>query len=842
MQGIAIASVLSRILWNFYWMHQDNTIFTSITDKNDGRILDVPPSPSAPLLLLRNNEFSSNYSGGFDLWTMEDPFAGEQAAHQRRLERQQRTRPPPAANQTAGSSSNTEAAVKLRKDKVITIGTSMDNDHDWKSLCQGAGLSSSSRVVITRALTASAGPALALLLSKQCGVEHIVGVDSLLPNLRKVRMKAMNVYQMLYRSINDFQLVVPTATAGIARLDDSVELEWLIQFHPSHIIHMEEDTTTTNDKLLEEHQDGTATASNLWDEYMSRKSQRLYYLHHSVHSLHQLLRYGQSRSDKRGPLVFLHVVTTTAAKTTKTTHNLATTRIHCLLSECYSSLTGGRVRMQQMELPASIYGPTVGTTTSSSATPVDNSTFFTMHNKLFVDDAMAGILTALHQRPGLHRMTVNTATSDATATSKKESLRGVQTLAYRLSLEHPYGAAAKEKNTVTHHNDTYAAVTAQYRQTYGLHTTRFPCASSCNGPTSPPCQPSAFDVIIPITLTVTEKCKYVVYLLDFSAHLKELFKPMQSGGTPLLCRIAFVSGKSPVVQVAVARHVATENRNSEGVPAASTKEEALQRYNGKLKSNGWTLVWLAHDDETTLTDAEYALVRMEPGKFFAPEVAKAMLSGTSTFVEHPDLGLQRILSRIDRAALPRHMRKEERSGIKVSRFVEHPAENARAVALFVSEHSSKTFQAKTIAEYAKHIATDSSLAIPRRQITFYRHASHFVQTDWNRPEDESRQTVYFPFPFQWVSKDLVVHDMHLEAARMLRCSWYDEHLYWGHSNRGAEELSLAYVLGKRRIEASIGPGLDGDPSWVPVWDGNQQRVLTHKNTEVFLRIMKREQN
>jgi hypothetical protein len=119
-----------------------------------------------------------------------------------------------------------------------------------------------------------------------------------------------------------------------------------------------------------------------------------------------------------------------------------------------------------------------------------------------------------------------------------------------------------------------------------------------------------------------------------------------------------------------------------------------------------------------------------------------------------------------------------------------------------------------------------------------------------------RDTVYQSFPYQWTRLSLLIHDFTMEESRQLRCDWFDEYLFWG-SNRNLEELSLAYVIGKRRIEGGIGPNLEDsdDTSWSPLLkntgDGDEMepgdndemesdRVVNKRGAEVFIRMMKRQ--
>jgi len=434
-----------------------------------------------------------------------------------------------------------------------------------------------------------------------------------------------------------------------------------------------------------------------------------------------------------------------------------------------------------------------------------------------------------------------------------------QAAAFQYDQDFPYGVMATQGRVRQQSGAEFDATDAQrYRDTYGMHQTRFPCASSCaNGPASLACQPTVFDHhgVLAASHAATKGCQYVVYLVDFSLDLEELFEPQMtgSGSDPRLCRLVFVSGKSPLVERAIAERVqadhltlrsSTNNNDKSSDTSSLTQDEALQRYNGRIKSNYWTLVWLPHDDESTLTDAELALLRIEPGRFFAPSVAKAMYTESQVFAEPPDFALLRILSQLDRRPIPRHTVQERRSGVSVTRWVERPAERGRAVALFASEAPYQPVSASEYAKLAANVTTATSL--PRRQLVFYRQAAHWVQTNLHRPEIENKKQVYKLFPFQWISLGLLVHDLHMEQARTLRCSWYDEHLYWG-SNRFADELSFAWLVGVRRIEQSLGPGLMEDPSWVPVLvkkggaagDEERQRDVNKRGFEVFLRFLQR---
>jgi hypothetical protein len=364
-----------------------------------------------------------------------------------------------------------------------------------------------------------------------------------------------------------------------------------------------------------------------------------------------------------------------------------------------------------------------------------------------------------------------------------------------------------------------AAILTRYREAYGVYSNRLPCASSCGANAA--CTASVWDPIIPLTQKATEQCLYVVYVVDFDANLRALNKPAKKD-QPLLCRLAFVAEQSPLAQNII-------QRGGE---------------NGKMVVDHWTLFWLPKDD-TTLSNAELSLIQLEPTRFLHHKIRKAMYAGASSYAEPPDASILNILVRLDHQAMPRHFVKEYRSGTKLSRFVERLAEPARSVAFFGSEPS---IPLRNVNDYQKLAEQDPMIKLSRRQVAYYKQTSHWIQMDMNRPDMEMRNTMYAPFPFKWVSMGLIIHDLQVDAARTFRCQWLDENLYWG--SRGADELSLAYVIAERRIEGIL--GLDVDNDWIPLQVTGQPvssrdkfelfvppRVTTAPNAaEVFLRILK----
>jgi hypothetical protein len=373
--------------------------------------------------------------------------------------------------------------------------------------------------------------------------------------------------------------------------------------------------------------------------------------------------------------------------------------------------------------------------------------------------------------------------------------------------------------------------------TYLTNPSRLPCSSSCVS-TSTACLPSAWDDVIPHSREATKGCQFIAYFVNFSSSLETLNAPRAQGND--LCRVAFVSGESKVVQNTLLKRQQSVNTNLTSLSPAT-----FLQANGKIRVDGWTLIWTPVGDDETLSDADNALPVIDPSRFFADSVKKAMFIGAPEFEKTSDSMLLRVFLHMDRPEFPEHSIRETRSGTKVSRWVPQPSERARRAMLFAGEPPANEMP-RNAEEFVK--MAGAKKMIPAKQLSFYTQAAHLVQTNDLRPEFEMRDTVYPSFPYQWTRLSLLIHDFTMDESRQLRCDWFDEYLFWG-SNRNLEELSLAYVIGKRRIEGEIGPNLEDsdEASWSPLLKSTgdddemePDRVVNKRGAEVFIRMMKRQ--
>jgi len=349
-------------------------------------------------------------------------------------------------------------------------------------------------------------------------------------------------------------------------------------------------------------------------------------------------------------------------------------------------------------------------------------------------------------------------------------------------------------------------------------TSEYPCPTVCSRGDS--CEASSWDRVLTITRALTTNCTFVLYQVSLARDTNTIFGNSHEGSNQL-CKIAFVSGQSPLVKKL------TEN---------TLLSEDAKELNGQLIVNGSSLVWLHDQDESTLSDDEYALPLIDPSKFFAPAVKKAMLVDIGEFSGEMNGPILKLLQRVDEPAFgPRRM-KEYRPGSQIFRWIDVAPARAKRALLFAGSASDRVRNA-TSSEYASLAASYASL--PEAQLTYYQLIENVTASETNRPETALDGTPFVRwFPYEWISLSVIVHDLGSLEAASLRCEWYDEYRYWGKSNRYAEELSLAFVLGRRKQMGLLGES-SSDKSWFEVRGLDGDKVASLGDEELYIRILRR---
>lgn len=642
-------------------------------------------------------------------------------------------------------------------------------------------LDTKARVLITNILS-SAGMHLALKLSKECGVDAVLGIDAMLPNTRRNRIDLIERYAMLKRRIPTLQKLVMPYAGLLPRLD----AERLYSFRATHIVH-------------------------LIPDYIQEQDNQLYPLRDKMQSMEQLLDLMRNMEVMphllyAGPdLVFEHILAA---------HYHAHYNIHSV----------------GLKMPR-LYGPwgQAGSWTWNAAEAVveQRNTTATQHlggntTFLYVDDAVDAIVAATQYNDDLALLEITSLTTKALLKNVLKSFAnmaapkemdpgrhwlnhinwmpatlpqaGVQRLlSWHFSNKHPYGRGDYQRKLPTYIKENF-----HYQ---------FPCASECCIPGS--CIPSIYDEVVRTARKLTKGCKYVVYMTDLSSDIKTLPQAinLSSNYTSYMCQLAFVSQLS-----------------------------AVGRREGKY--HGWSLIPVAKDD-SKMTEAEFVLPKLSPSLFFDKTVAKAIFVNPATFSLPDGPAIIAFSRSIDASS---HSGKNvliQRSGTPIVRWEWSDGTAARLVMLLGNEDP-QVYAHESFASRVKVIADRDGVHSSSRQmnqIQFYEHAAHLVQSTESRRLDELRPPYYKNFPFQFLRSDMVVHDLRVDQARLLRCEWYDEHVFWG--VRQFEDASLAYVLAKRRVRGLHGPDEDGwTPLVIPVEDEMEvgDRVSSSWGAELFVRV------
>jgi hypothetical protein len=818
---------------------------------------DIPTLFTVP----QYNLLTAIQQEGFDPWMLQNDNEMHHRIHDQRgsyrEQRQQRSRPPSIVpsetNDISPTIVETYAVVERRNvGNVTTIDIGSDMDHNatssqrkWKYLCTKANLSKSSRVIITNALSVSIGAPLTLLLSKQCEVKNIMVVDAMFPNTKRRRLVLMNTFRTLFRNIATLQLTAPTNTAGLGRVGSEFATDWMEKFKPSHVLHLEDI-------------DGMLDSEKNWGEYMSSKGQKLLHLQSSMLPIQQIMHYVHHK-ESTNELKVLHVTLSSSFQSdssdaispisdnrivqlhkTSVTHDINAMMADYLYTvQHFRKSTikeGNLLQMHHLNLP-NVYGPIMNGKLNDRTKINDDG------KALYLDDAMVGILKAIHVSDHEDRqiMTLHTSQESEATRMWRQDL----TYAYEVNVEHPFGGLELEHylSTITTSFDPkpYQTAMTWVDDLYGINKARFPCVSSCTDSNknkdATACDTSVWDNVYPVSQLVTKECPNVLYYVNLNPKLDTLLGP--DTGAPQkkdICRVAFVSGSSPLaVQTMLkAQETSKEKKLNDA--------ETLQKYNGKLANNGWTLVWIPDKGASAQVSAtDLSLLRIDPSGFFAATVQRAMFIESIDMMTISDDNVRSLLlsHTVHAAHTDEYQTTELRDGFDdVYRTIVHPPSNARSVTFLASALPADLMPGNP-AQYVEQLSTRIVDNVKGRHLNYYKQMNHYIQVEMNRPVEDSDRSS----PWMWISRNYFVHNFATEEARIFRCQWYDAHLYWGSENviRDSEELSLAYLIAKQRLEGSIGYPVADDPTWFPQtsqYTGEPIFVDKTTQTEAFVRFMK----
>ena len=641
-------------------------------------------------------------------------------------------------------------------------------------------LNAESRVIVTGALS-SMGLHLILALSERCGVKQILGMDAVVPNTRRHRMKQMKRYALLKRFVPGLhKLLVPLV--GIEPKAD-LDRARLQRFSPTHVVHLASHSIDSENKL--------------------------YTIREKVVAMEQLLRYTQRHADSRPP----HFV------------YIGTESMEYVLSRSFMGLFG--VKSVRLRLP-SVYGPW-GEDGSDVRVAVQERVFnFSDPNApaqqivdgtksfLFVDDVVEALLAAMQFQWGDSDFLLSSGTTlssiTASLTDDFENFgdgadKGDVTGNYSVPLLgwEPTTSTAEGIRKVISHEYTEQILfdtknLTSFELTKQPYVPSLPCASECSDHRD--CNPTGFDRVLGTSQNATQGCVYVVYVLNPTpAEFARL--PDYTGNQTDVCALALVS---------------------EIFPAAWNH------------TRGWRMVVMP--PSTGLLES--LLPKVSPQRMFAASVVKVMYVEPRGMAIPSAEELMLLVKRLD----SRSRKLKERSSGPGLLFRTYK-EPAKTTVLFGQLYNFTAIANKPILAHAEQMMQQNSVPpspLLRNQVQFYEHAAHLVQTTARRPFIEISHPLFPRFPMQWVRSNLLVHELFETESRRLRCEWYQEHAYWG--NQGMEDLSLAFVLARRSVEGRQGPAMNSmHDVWIPlakVGDPLEppEKLRSANNGEMILRFIK----
>jgi hypothetical protein len=809
---VLAALIFLRFLWNIIWLHNMGSPRPASPS-----LLYSPfvPSYTEPRRQIASRE-QTYQNDGTPLLQYEDSdeelLAFVEASPfmiAKRRRRNLKTRPPMYEELGAGKNSTGD-----QKSESIESSVSFEQSalkvpqrHDWASLCAQAKLNSTSRVLISGALTHPLGYALALLIGKQCFTQHYLLIDPMYPPFQgsdSMRLAQLERYKTLKRTLPFVQLLTPKlvgARTKVAWHLNNLHKETAV-FAPSHMIHL--DMTDRN-----------------YRELGHESAIRMYSIRSGLMSLDSVLSIQASVRQTTSQMPTLVYVTTRNAT--------MTTSVQSVLARTYWQRFG--LDLVRIEMPV-VYGPLVGGLVGS----VDLLTSkMDLSQVVYVDDAVSGILQAFaydiqDSKPKSIGWDNNSPDNNHNESAWMEERRKLNLHRINETLSWESGESGD------HLGDSL--VRAEYFDVFGIPQTVFPCSSSCE---SMHCLSSALDTVQNVTSTVTSACDYILYIVDVSRRFSVDYlypqKQSEEESEYSLCRLAFVSARSRLT-----RKLLLSPEDYEAgldVSEAKVKEE-----NGKHVVKGWLLIFLPDFANDAEQHVSTALLRIDPSRMFNRNVAKALYTEIPAFMKASVEQLESTFDDMTRYRTAKYVASVRRRGVNGLRKVLIPSQKSRKV-IFYAQEPKPSLLPDSLADFVANADTDLS----QGQIDFYEDSADKISSRLMRTsvfkstmEREGSTPELLSFPYQWLSSGVYVHDLEMSHSHELRCHWLREFLFWGGS-ADAEMLSFAYVFGKLQIQKKLGARLVelNEPSWIPLLNpaDPEKRLRNAEDWEVFIRILDR---
>jgi hypothetical protein len=441
----------------------------------------------------------------------------------------------------------------------------------------------------------------------------------------------------------------------------------------------------------------------------------------------------------------------------------------------------------------------------------------------------------------------------------------LRTIAWHLDRDAPNGPSIETGDQFLQRNDLSTCAPDDLFCHKGRHY--LPCSSECN--IKDQCLPSIFDDVRELVRNTTEGCHMILYtqslghnVEDLHLHSEYMDEDDLKEGDLLICNLAFVPRESELV-TRVTEKVPFEQLTKFGVMAERSDDKKtlhqrkLEGLNGRLLYRGWILIWVK-DAIKPLSVTDQSLLKLSPGKLFAPEVQKALFVEENFSVSPNIEDCLFLVEELKRAAAKgRHMKRKTESDGVTKHVVYHlPSEPQRTAAILFAPLRYPNMDDPTVQKYrhgekkltiidatkfmryeAGYDYISKEPASIRHQRQFYERVPGYVNRD---KELRSNFEPYYRYVMRhWVRTRWVVHDMKLEESRLLRCDWYREQVQWGAE---IDQLSFAHVMAlrevKRRIahrepDDQIKTFIEKNPELRPLTDSYEWHAMETENNKLY---------
>ena len=338
-----------------------------------------------------------------------------------------------------------------------------------------------------------------------------------------------------------------------------------------------------------------------------------------------------------------------------------------------------------------------------------------------------------------------------------------------------------------------------------------PCASGCRWQGGM-CSKSPWDSVIGTTKEITKTCPYVLYTVDLRPEL-EFFEKQSSpssrpGWEDWFCKIAFVSSSSKLAAV----HYADELKD---------KSLPMDEWNGKNKQGQWIIITVP-GTQYSMPEFERSMAKLSPTLLFNDRVEKAM------YINH-----RRVILTTDQAVgVMQHLETQARKSPEKKTIVDEKTKENVDIWLPPHPHRHSVFftnkynlgeevnvnSAKNLASFVMQNSGIAETKDIRAQVQFYEQTAHLIRTNFQRSPTYSEIFQENRFPYDFLRSTWLVHELRSEEGRNLRCEMYEEHSLWGNANM--EDLSMGYVLVRKRVNMQLGSMIDnkysGPEEWYPL--------------------------